>query len=252
MKNNNWEGSLSLQSIVSLNKKYTIINKVAAEYVGCLIFVFIGSVSALNGNTVSVAFAHGLTIFAGVSAFGGISGGHLNPAVTLSLALSGKLPFLHILAFWPAQILGGFSGSLLVRAVLNRKQYNLIIGGATVLNLQNTWWQGLIVECFLTFILTMVIVMTATERENFLLAPISIGLTLSLCILSCGSITGASLNPARSFGPAVAYSIFEGSNHFTRLWSDHYIYWGGPFIGSVITATLYRLFFSSQKNVRIF
>lgn len=121
-----------------------------------------------------------------------------------------------------------------------------------MLNVQNTWWQGLITETILTFILTMVVVMTAGERKNFFLAPISIGLTLSLCILSCGSISGASLNPARSFGPAVAYSIFGSNNKIVPLWNQHYIYWAGPFTGSVITATLYRLFFSSQQNVRVF
>uniref|UniRef100_A0A0N5CD89 Aquaporin n=1 Tax=Strongyloides papillosus TaxID=174720 RepID=A0A0N5CD89_STREA len=250
-KSNGWEDSLSLHSTVSLNKKYTLINQALAEFVGCLIFVFIGSISALNGNIVSVAFAHGLTIFAGVSAFGEISGGHLNPAVSLSLALSGKFPFLHLLAFWPAQLLGGFTGSVLLQAVLTQKQYDSIIGGATVLNLANTWWQGLITECILTFILTTVIVMTAADRKNFALAPLSIGMALSLCILSCGSISGASLNPARSLGPAAAYSIFGKNVNFDLIWNYHYIYWAGPFAGSVITASLYRLFFSSQYDVRI-
>uniref|UniRef100_A0A0N4ZKK7 Aquaporin n=1 Tax=Parastrongyloides trichosuri TaxID=131310 RepID=A0A0N4ZKK7_PARTI len=247
---NDWEGSITSKDTITVERRYTIINKVLAEYVACLIFVFIGSVSTLHGNIVSVAFAHGLTIFAGVSAFGGISGGHLNPAVTLALVLSKKCPPIYLLAYWPAQLLGGFSGGVLVRAILNDKQYNSILGGATTLNMDNTWWQGLITECVLTVILTLVIVMVAADRENFSLAPIAIGLTLSLSILGCGSISGASLNPARSLGPAAAFSIFGSYN--STVWNDHYIYWGGPLLGSIITATLYRSFFDSNVKERIF
>ncbi|KAH7726447.1 CRE-AQP-4 protein [Aphelenchoides avenae] len=229
-------------------RKYSLLHKLAAEFVGDTIFVFIGALSALKSvdenNVTHAAFAHGLTIFVLVASLGHISGGHFNPAVTLSATLAGKFRPLYLVPYWIAQLGGGFVGALLVRAVTGKLQYERLQGGATLLSPGEEWYQGLIVETILTMILTQTILMTAVDTEENLLAPLAIGLTLTLDIFGAGSITGASMNPARSFGPSLAATIFSDSKN---MWDYHYIYWAGPFLGASISALLYRTLFARHE-----
>jgi len=238
------------------DKPYTLISKLLAEFVGDIIFVFIGCMSGLRStqeNTViHGAFAHGLTIFILVASLGHISGGHFNPAVTLSVALAGKLPggyygFWQVPLYWMAQLTGGFLGALLVRAVTLKFEYDGFDGGATYLHLGDEWYQGLISEAMLTFILTQTVLMTACDTSTNLLAPLAIGMCLSLDIFAAGTLTGASMNPARSLGPGIAMSIFAYKDT-GYIWNIHYIYWAGPFIGATLSAFFYRTVFGRGKN----
>uniref|UniRef100_A0AC35U1Y9 Aquaporin n=1 Tax=Rhabditophanes sp. KR3021 TaxID=114890 RepID=A0AC35U1Y9_9BILA len=234
---------------VAPTPRYKLHNALVAEFIGTMIFVFIGSSSFLNGNIVSIAAGHGFTIFALVASLGGVSGGHFNCAVTLSLALSGKVKPYLVPLYWIAQLGGAFVGGVLVFCVMNQTQYDQILGGSTIPNIANTWYQALIAEAILTAILTQTITMTAADTPDNILAPLAIGLSLSLSILGLGSVSGASLNPARSAGPAAAFSLLGSSELSKQVWTYHYVYWGGPFLGAAFTSILYRSFFASEQRL---
>ncbi|KAH7722386.1 Protein AQP-4 [Aphelenchoides avenae] len=240
-------GSIAADTTHHEVRKFTLVNKLAAEFIGDAIFVFIGSLSALKSvdeNVVThAAFAHGLTIFVLVASFGHISGGHFNPAVTLAVALVGKFPMRHLVPYWLAQIAGGLAGALLIRSATQYSEYQRFLGGATLLAPDDYWYQGLIVEALLTAILTLTVLMTAVDTHKQVLAPLAIGMALTLDIFGAGSISGASMNPARSFGPGIAATIFSGATDKSIIWRNHYIYWAGPAVGASISALLYRAAF---------
>uniref|UniRef100_A0A1I7Z9X6 Aquaporin n=1 Tax=Steinernema glaseri TaxID=37863 RepID=A0A1I7Z9X6_9BILA len=230
------------------DRPFSLITKMVAEFVGDMIFVFIGSLSGLSpvNSIIHAAFAHGITIFVLVASLGHVSGGHFNPAVTLSIAMSRKMNLKEVPFYWAAQLSGGFMGAILVRVVLNQDQYNLINGGATMLSQGFEWYQGLIAEFLLTFILTQCVLLTAVDTSNNVLAPLAIGLTLTLDIFAAGIISGASMNPARSFGPCLGAQIFQSNTK--HIWTYHYIYWVGPFLGAALAAGLHQLFFGRGNN----
>lgn len=245
---NTFEDSSRVES-VRPTRPYTIVSKLVAEFIGDLIFVFVGSSQALaEGSVVNAAFAHGITIFVIVCSLGHISGGHFNPAVTLAVTLCGKLKVYYAPLYIFAQLLGGFCGSLIVRAMTTRDQFNLIVGGSTVVGNGYEWYQGFIAEVMLTFILTQTVMLTAVDTSSNFLAPLAIGFSLTLDILAAGVISGASMNPARSFGPAVVSSIFGIDKPINSVWRHHYIYWAGPFIGAVITSIFYKSLFGRDDN----
>jgi len=225
-------------------KQYSTINKLLVEFIGVTLFVFIGSLSSLksveaNGTT-HAAFAHGLSIFVLVCSFGHISGGHFNPAVTLAVGLAGGMCRLLIIPYMLVQLTGGFVGALLVRAVTQTVEYNAIIGGATIQPTSEHWYQGLVVEAILTLFLTQTVLHCAVGRKNNMLAPLAIGFTVALDIFGAGSISGASMNPARSLGPAVITTIFTNPMNIGMIWTTHYIYWVGPAAGAAISALLFK------------
>ncbi|VDM83563.1 unnamed protein product [Strongylus vulgaris] len=133
---------------------------------------------------------------------------------------------------------------------MTKQQLNSTYAGATLLNPENTWSEGLASEAVVTFFLCHTVLLTAADTDKNLLAPLAIGLTLSIDILSTGSITGASMNPARSLGPNIVGQIFLDSNVIPpHFWNYHYIYWAGPFIGATIAALFYWLFESRQHRL---
>uniref|UniRef100_A0A0N5ASX0 Aquaporin n=1 Tax=Syphacia muris TaxID=451379 RepID=A0A0N5ASX0_9BILA len=233
-------------------RSHSLICKLVAEFIGDLIFVFVGSSQALaNNGVINAAFAHGITIFVLVAALGHISGGHFNPAVTLAIALCGKIKIVHAVLYALAQLLGGFVGSLIVRAMVTQSQFNTILGGATLVGDDYHWYQGFIAEIMSTFFLAQSVLMTAVDTSSNILAPLAIGFTLTLDIFAVGPISGASMNPARSFGPAITSTIFGIGHSNSYIWRHHYIYWAGPVIGAAIAAFLFRTFFrrSSKRLV---
>ncbi|KAI6170691.1 CBN-AQP-4 protein [Aphelenchoides bicaudatus] len=151
-------------------------------------------------------------------------------------------------AYWAAQLLGGFVGSLIARASLQKEEFAQIGAGATLLSPGELWHQGLIVETMLTLILTQTVLNAAVDTSDNMLAPLAIGLTVALDIFSAGSISGASMNPARSLGPSIAGSIFVEGNG-SVFWTYHYIYWAGPLLGATISAGVYRLLFSRGSRL---
>lgn len=220
------------------------IQPVYAEFLGVCLFVFVGVLSPLSegtdGNLIGVAVGHGLTIALLIMALGNISGGHFNPAVTFGVALSGNIKPLLAVAYVIGQLLGGLLGAAFVRAILPANTYSMMNGAQTLPPVIEPGW-AVLCEGILTFILVFTVLMTAVDnRTKSKLAPLAIGFAVAVDILAGGRVTGASMNPARTFGPAVVASpLVDG------LWTYHYVYWVGPLGGAFLAAINYRLLFAS-------
>ena len=198
-----------------------------AEFIGtfALIFIGAGAVAIGQGGLVGVALAHGLVIVTFAYAYGHISGTHINPAVTLGLLIAGEIEFVAAIGYWVVQFLGGILGAVVLNAVLPEAG-DL---GVTILGEGVSATQGLIVEIVLTFFLVNTIFNTAVSGKAGNFAGLAIGLTLVLCILMGGPLTRASLNPARTLGPAIV------SGNYADIW----LYFVGPFVGAILAALLY-------------
>ena len=203
------------------------IRNLVVEFIGtfALIFIGAGALAIDKGGLVGVALAHGLVIVAFAYAYGHISGTHINPAVTLGLLVAGEIRFAAAIGYWIVQFAGGIAGALVLKAVLP------VDGdlGVTILSEGVSPTQGVFVEIILTFFLVNTIFNTAVSGKARNFAGLAIGLTLVFCILMGGPLTRASLNPARTLGPAIA------SGNYADLW----LYFVGPFIGAVLAALLY-------------
>jgi MIP family channel proteins len=212
------------------------IRNLVAEFIGtfALIFIGAGALAINQGGLVGVALAHGLVIVAFAYAYGHISGTHINPAVTLGLLVAGEIQFTAAIGYWVVQFAGGIAGALVLKAMLPVATDLGVTVLQTMTNSEGTAVpitvvQGLIVEIVLTFFLVNTIFNTAVSGKAGNFAGLAIGLTLVLAILMGGPLTRASLNPARTLGPAIA------SGTYTHIW----LYFVGPFIGAVLAALLY-------------
>ena len=198
-----------------------------AEFIGtfALIFIGAGALAIGSANLVGVALAHGLVIVVFIYAYGHISGTHINPAVTLGLLIAGEIEFVAAIGYWVVQFLGGILGAVLLNALLP----NPGDLGVTILSEGVTPVQGLVTEIVLTFFLVNTIFNTAVSGKAGNFAGLAIGVTLVFCILMGGPLTRASLNPARTLGPAIV------SGNYADIW----LYFVGPFIGALLAAFLY-------------
>lgn len=197
------------------------------EFIGtfALIFVGAGAVAIDVGGLAGAAFAHGFVVVAFIYAYGHISGTHINPAVTLALLIAGEIEFAAALGYWVVQFIGGILGALLLNLILPDPG-DL---GVTILTEGVTPIQGLVVEIVLTFFLVNTIFNTAVNGKAGDFAGLAIGLSLIACIFMGGPLTRASLNPARTLGPAIV------SGNYADIW----LYFVGPFIGALLAAFLY-------------
>jgi MIP family channel proteins len=202
-----------------------------AEFIGtfALIFVGIGAIKTAGHDVLAVALAHGLTIAAFVSATLHISGGQLNPAVTFGLLCGGHMTIAAAIRYWIAQLLGGITAALICLGLFGR---DVVITGTPQLAVNLSGMQGILVEAILTFFLVFVVYGTAVDERGRGVAGFAIGSAITLDILFGGPLTGAAMNPARVFGPAVA----------ANFWHDHYVYWIGPFLGGALGGWVYRIF----------
>ena len=216
--------------------KPSLIKPCVAEFIGTFTLIFIG-VGAIYNNPglLGVALAHGLAIAVMVSATGGISGGHLNPAVTFGLLVGGKIDFPKAMAYWAAQLLGAVvAGFLLVGALRHQPipASEIIANGTPVLAANVSFNQGVAIEAVLTFFLVFVVYGSAVDARAPKIGGLAIGLTVALDILFGGPLTGAAMNPARTFGPAVAGG----------QWANHLVYWIGPLLGGGLAGLIYGRF----------
>ncbi len=202
-----------------------------AEFIGtfALIFVGIGAIKTAGHDVLGVALAHGLTIAAFVSATMHISGGQLNPAVTFGLLCGGHMTIANAIRYWISQLLGGFTAALICLGLFGRE---VVVTGTPQLAINLNAAQGILVEGILTFFLVFVVYGTAVDERGRRVAGFAIGSTITLDILFGGPLTGAAMNPARVFGPALA----------ANFWHDHYVYWLGPLIGGALGGLVYGLF----------
>jgi MIP family channel proteins len=219
-----------------------IAPKLLAEFIGTFAFVFIGAgTAAVIGSGVglpgiaAIAFAHGLAIMAFAFAYGPVSGGHMNPAVTVGVLAAGAMSFGEAVGYIVSQLIGGIVGALLLRTVLGGAEtglgmpalaHGLDLGAATV---TVTPQAGFLIEALLAFFLVTVVLSTAVAGRAGRLAPLAIGMTLTLNILMGGALTGAPFNPARALGPMVA------TGNFTDAW----LYMTAPIVGAIVAAILH-------------
>lgn len=205
-----------------------------AEGIGTFGLVFAGC-GAIMIDTLShgqithvgVSLTFGLIIMAMIYAFGHISGAHFNPAVTLAFALTRHFPVRRLWVYWSAQISGACLSALFLRWLLGDVAYL----GATLPEGSGGIWQSFALEALLTFFLMVVIMAMATDtRAVSQAAAPAIGATVALEALFAGPISGASMNPARSLGPALI--------GFT--WTAQWVYLTAPFLGAIVGSLLYR------------
>src|ERR1700682_3857162 len=208
-----------------------------AEFIGtfALVFVGIGAIKTVGHDALAVALAHGLTIAAFASATMHISGGQFNPAVTFGLVCGGHMAPAEAIRYWIAQLLGALAAAFICLSLFNR---DVIVNGTLQLGLSITPGQGILVEAILTFFLVFVVHGTAVDERGRRIAGLAIGATVTLDILFGGPLTGAAMNPARVFGPAVA----------ANFWKDHYVYWIGPFMGGALGGLVYRAFIERKTS----
>jgi len=202
-----------------------------AEFIGTFAFVLvgIGAIKTAGHDVLSIALAHGLTISAFVSATMHISGGQLNPAVTFGLLCSGHMTLMNSVRYWIAQCLGGICAAFICLKLLGG---DAVVNGTPQLAIGLSTGQGILVEGVLTFFLVFVVHGTAVdERGPRRIAGLAIGSTMTLGILFGSPLTGAAMNPARVFGPAVA----------ANFWKDHYVYWVGPLLAGALGGLVYRV-----------
>lgn len=209
-----------------------------AEFIGTFALIFIGAgAGALGlGGLVGVALAHGLVVIGFAYAYGHISGTHINPAVTLGVLAAGKIDAGRAGAYMVVQVLGGIAGAFALCAALGGHETGL---GATTLaqglaigdvTIDVGPGAGFMVEAILTFFLVNAVMNAGISGKATNIAGIAIGLTLTFCILMGGPLTGASLNPARTLGPAII------TGNFADLW----VYLAGPATGALVAAFLYK------------
>ena len=219
-----------------------------AEFIATLLFVFLGAGSVIvsgglpNGDLdparlVAIALAHGLAIAFLVYATANISGGHINPAVTFAAFLTKKISAARGLMFVAAQLGGAVIGALLLLATIpDAADTNL---GAHALGPDVSVSMGLLMEIVVTFALVFVIFATAVDPSGMgNLAPLAIGLAVLVDHILAVPITGASMNPARSFGPALV----------AGEWGDQWIYWVGPLIGGAVAGLVYQFAFMNRAR----
>jgi MIP family channel proteins len=216
--------------------------KLLAEFIGTFAFVFIGAgAAAVVGDGVglpgiaAIAFAHGLTIMVFAFAYGSVSGGHMNPAVTVGVLAAGAMCVRDAIGYIIAQLVGGIAGALLLGAVLGgtatglgmpQLAHNLALGATTV---TITPEAGFVIEAVLAFFLVTTVLSTAVAGRAGNLAPLAIGMTLTLNIIMGGALTGAAFNPARALGPMVA----------TGNYRDAWLYMTAPLVGAGIAALVH-------------
>jgi MIP family channel proteins len=211
-----------------------------AEAFGTFLFFFVGAGSvvlgdylAANGGTgpglLGVALAHGLVLAVLVSALGAVSGGHFNPAVTLGVWIMGKVPPVRAALYVVAQLVGGLAAGLALKVVFADAWQASNIG-TPALGAGITPAVGIGVEAVLTALLVLAVIGTAVDPRAPKIGGLAIGLAVAADILVGGPLTGAAMNPARWFGPAVAAGAY----------ADWYVWWIGPAIGAAVAALIYR------------
>jgi len=225
------------------------LESVPSEFIGTFALIFFGAgavcvdfhLRSTGGiGLLAVALAHGLAIAVMVSALGHISGGHFNPAVTIGFWVTRRLSTLDSLAYWAAQLLGATAAAFLLKAVIPEDIATNVFLGTPELMRDFPRWSGMALEAVTTFFLVLVVFATAVDSRGTFraIAGFGIGLTITLGILVAGPFTGAALNPARAFGPAVA------SGH----WLNWGIYWVGPLTGGFIAGLLYDSLFLHRSD----
>ncbi len=224
-----------------VRNRLDLFRRCTAEFTGTFGLVFAGTgaimVDRLFGGVVTnlgIGLTFGLIVAAMIYSLGHVSGAHINPAVTLGFAIARRFPWREVPFYGVAQLGGAATASLGLWGLLGKAADM----GATTPS--GGVWQSFGTEILLTFFLMLVIIAVATDhRARPQAAPIAIGATVALEATFAGPISGASMNPARSFGPALVGWV----------WDHHWIYWLAPTIGAGLAVLLYKFLANTEKPV---
>jgi MIP family channel proteins len=219
---------------------YNTSQKLIAEFIGTFALIFFGAGSictdqylhATGGiGLLAIALAHGLAIGLMVSAMGHISGGHFNPAVSIGLWVTKRISTLDTILYWAAQLAGATAAGFLLKVVVPEETWRAVALGTPALARDFPVWAAMSLEAVTTFFLVWMVFATAVDEKGAFksIAGFGIGLSITLGILVAGPLTGAALNPARAFGPALA------ATH----WAHQGVYWVGPLAGGFVAGLLY-------------
>lgn len=215
--------------------------KVVAEVLGTFLFVFVGAGSAVATQSLGIsdpgssliiaALANGLGLAIGISATMGVSGGVLNPAVTVGLLLGRKIPGRDVIPFILAQLVGATIAGVLLIAASPASLGTAAHWGAPTLSNTISVAQGTLFELVMTFFLVFAVYGTIVDKRAPKIGGLGVGLIVVADVLAGGPFTGAAMNPARAMGPMIA------SLTFPSYW---YIYWIGPLIGGALAGLIYN------------
>jgi glycerol uptake facilitator protein len=211
--------------------KHSLQQRALAETLGTALLVLVGpgsvvatlvlagdSKPAITGaDLLGISFAFGLIIAALIYALGKVSGCHINPAVTFALAVTKRFPWREVPAYWGAQFVGATIGALAIWAAFAHTGIDLGMGQASFNEASTNWGQAIFAEGIGTFILMFAILGIVDSRSPGDFAGLVIGGVVVAIIMIVGPLTGASLNPARAFGPELISSIGNGATHWNQL-----------------------------------
>ncbi len=227
---------------------YTTSQKLVAEFLGTFALVFFGAGAVcterfLQGNgsgPLGAALASGFAIAVMSVAFSHISGAHFNPAVTIGFWITKRMSTMEVLGYWLAQMLGGIVAAFCLKAIFPREDaWQPVLGGTPDLVRDFTRLPAMGLEALITFFLVLVYFATTSEEniDSRSLSSFAVGLVYTIGILIAAPFTGAALNPARAFGPALA------STH----WSNQGVYWVGPLAGGFLAGLIYDAMYARKR-----
>ncbi|MBE7066308.1 MAG: MIP family channel protein [Ruminococcaceae bacterium] len=232
------------------------MKKYFAEFIGTLVLVVFGCGSAVAANTLLggefvsaplsfstllIAFAFGLSIVAMAYSVGNISGCHINPAVSLAMLINGSLKIVDFIGYVVAQFLGAIAGAGILVAFFGSNDSLGQNGYGNASALGTEMWQAFAVEVVLTFVFIFAILGVTSKIENSSVTGLVIGLTLTLVHILGIPFTGTSVNPARSFGPA----LLAGGEALSQVW----LFIVAPLVGSALAAIVYKVLTSKKKEI---
>jgi MIP family channel proteins len=222
---------------------YSLPQKLAAEFIGTFTLIFIGAGSICADQylrstnqpglgLLAIALAQGLAFGVMVTAVGHISGGHLNPAVTIGFWVTRRISTIQSLCYWVAQLVGAVFAAFLLSLIIPEATWRACALGTPDLATDFTRLHGMAIEAVATFILVFAFFATVADSKGAFdkIGGFAAGLALAVNILFMYPFTGAAMNPARAFGPALV----------SRHWLNQGVFWIGPLIGGVIAGFLYN------------
>ena len=228
---------------------YTTSQKLVAEFLGTFALVFFGAgaicterfLQGAGGGLLATALASGLAIAVMSMAFSHVSGAHFNPAVTIGFWITKRMSTMEVLGYWIAQMLGGVVAAFCLKAILPREDaWQPVLGGTPDLVRDFTRLPAMGLEALITFFLVLIYFATTSEDniDSRSLSGLAVGLVYTIGILVAAPFSGAALNPARAFGPALA------STH----WSSQGVYWVGPIAGGCVAGLIYDVLYARKQS----
>jgi len=211
--------------------------RLVAEFFGTFMLVFFGAGAVMTTNfpkanfaLLGIALAHGMALAIGMTATMAISGGHLNPAITAGMLAIRRIDAKSAALYIAAQLLGAVAAAMVLKMVLPGGVTTVLSLGTPAIAATFTLGKAIAIEAILTFFLMSAFLGTTVSSEVTKIGGFGVGLTLFIGMLFGGSLTGAALNPARAFGPALV----------SGQWISQGVYWVGPILGALVAAFLWE------------